>query len=178
MPSAGITPEAVPRKGGKKKGNRINSYTDGFVARKKGLKNERDQWRCTLLGIKKVGREAPARDDHSPCRPGDRSLAGAETKKARSSRSTKIAIPIKVRICNCLSLTRPSRPLHCVSSRSRGGLGRPLTATPLQARALIGQNGDPCRSGRHPCDVPNQLAPVHRIYRRQKISEYKPTSRY
>ena len=82
---------------------------------------------------------------------------------------TKIASPIKVRICNCLSLTRPSRPLHCASSRSRGGLGRPLTVTLLQARALIGQNGDRCRSDRHPCDVPNQLAPVHRIYRRKRL---------
>ena len=43
MPSAGISPEAVPRKGGKKKGNRINRNTDGFVARKKALKNEWDQ---------------------------------------------------------------------------------------------------------------------------------------
>jgi hypothetical protein len=43
VPSAGITPEAVPRKGGKKKRNRINSNADGFVARKKGLKNEWDQ---------------------------------------------------------------------------------------------------------------------------------------
>jgi len=42
VPSAGISPEAVPRKGGKKKGRRINSYIDGFVERDKGFKNERD----------------------------------------------------------------------------------------------------------------------------------------
>ena len=65
MPSAGISPEAVPRKGGRKKGNRINSNTGGFVARNKGLKNERDHQPWSLLAINKVGREAPARDDHS-----------------------------------------------------------------------------------------------------------------
>ncbi len=40
MPSAGISPEAVPRKGGKKKGNRVNRDTDGFVERGKELENE------------------------------------------------------------------------------------------------------------------------------------------
>ena len=97
MPSAGISPEAVPRKGGKKKGNRINSNTDGFVARNKGLKNERDHERCSLLGIKTVGRGTPARNDHSPCRPGDRSLAGAKTRRS-VEQVNKIASPIKVRI--------------------------------------------------------------------------------
>jgi len=79
-------------------------------------------------------------------------LAEAKTKKVPSSRSTKIASPIKVRTRNCLSLTRLSRHLHCVSILSRGGWRRPLTAAPLQAQALIGQNGEPCRSGKHPCD--------------------------
>ena len=73
MPSAGITPEAVPRKGRKKKRNRINGDVDGFVARNKGLKNERDHKRCSFFGIKTVGRDAPARDDHSPGQVGNHS---------------------------------------------------------------------------------------------------------
>jgi hypothetical protein len=56
-------PKPCQEKGGKKSGNRINSNTHGFVALNKGLKNERDHKRRSLLGTKTVRREAAARDD-------------------------------------------------------------------------------------------------------------------
>ena len=95
MQNAGISPEAVPRKGGKKQRNRINRNTDGFVARNKGLKNERDHKRCSLWESRRSEEKHP-QETITPCRPGDRSLAGA-SQEGSVEQVNEIVSPIKVR---------------------------------------------------------------------------------
>jgi hypothetical protein len=83
-------PKPCQVKGGKKKRNRVNRDTDGFVEQDKRLKTARQYLCAQLSGRKTVGREIAARYAHSPCRPGHRSLAGAKHRKVRSNRSTKL----------------------------------------------------------------------------------------
>jgi hypothetical protein len=90
---------------------------------------------CTaqLVGIKKVGREAPARDDHSPGRAGDRSSAWRKDKEssveqvneiASSSENTKLPCahaPVKLSPLGSDPLTRRLAPT--IDSRSAAGPG-------------------------------------------------------
>jgi hypothetical protein len=61
VPSAGISPEAVPRKGGKKRGSRVNRNPDGFVARNRRFNNKRDSW-YLVTAQNRYGRKAITRE--------------------------------------------------------------------------------------------------------------------